>query len=136
MKGGREKKESRLGHSDFEKLRVPSVDNLGGNWIFNQNTESGSVGLTCHMTVKKCLGLSQSCSLHLNKEGTDFSVILGAQKCIHGVPRVAANRLSSPPTQPPEHPQSQVPSFLSFFNLLNYFFFFFFFWSRAAWDLT
>ena len=75
------------------------MDNLGGNWIFNQqNTESGSVGLTGHMTVKKYLGLSQSWSLHLNKEGAESSVILGAQKCIHGVPRVTANRLSSPPT--------------------------------------
>ena len=125
MKGGREKKEFQLGHSDFEKLRVPSVDKLGGNWIFNQqNTESGSVGLTGHTLAKKCLGLSQSWRLHLNKEGADSSVTLGAQKCIHGVPRVAANRLSSPPTRASRTPSISGAIFLLFFNLLNYCYFF------------
>jgi len=49
--------------------------------MFNQQeTKSGPMGLTCGVTLNKCLGLSQPQSLHLNKGEADLHVTPGAWK--------------------------------------------------------
>lgn len=75
MKSKKEKNEFRFGYDEFEKLGVPSMEGLGGSWIFKP--ARNKIGARRTKLLHDLQQLSQSQSIYLKNGTADLCTTLG-----------------------------------------------------------